>query len=73
MRILYIITGLRFGGADMQVNSNDWFDITIRPNYERDDSYIVNVVFRNSDKTKTRKFIDTYEDKIQKIVELINR
>lgn len=64
---------LRFGGAGLQANSDDWFDISIRPNYERDDSYAVNVVFRNANRDKARKFVETYEEKMEKIVKLIDR
>jgi len=62
---------LRFGGANQVVNSENWFDISIRPNYERDDSYLVHVVFRNKDKTKTQKFIESFEERVTKIITLI--
>lgn len=62
---------LRFGGANQVVNSENWFDILIRPHYERDDSYVVQVVFRNCDKAKTQKFIESFEERITKIITLI--
>jgi len=64
---------LRFAGAGLRANSENWFDISIRPSYERDDSYVIAVIYRNSDKAKTQKFVGTCEEKILKIVELIDR
>lgn len=65
--------GIRIGGAEMKPNSEEWFDITMRPNYEKDNSLIVNVVFRNPNWARTIDFIETYEDKIQKIANLLSR
>jgi len=64
---------LRFGGAGFKVNSENWFDITVRPNYERNDSYIIVVVYRNSDRAKTQKFVKSFEEKVTKIIRLIDR
>ncbi|MDH5266104.1 MAG: hypothetical protein OEW62_00345 [Candidatus Bathyarchaeota archaeon] len=65
--------GLRFGGADLRVNSENWFDITVRPNFERNDSYVISVVFRNSDRVKTRKFVESFEERMAKVIGLIDR
>lgn len=65
--------GLNFAGAGLRANSENWLDISIRPSYERDGSYVIVVVYRNSDKAKTEEFMGTYEDKITKIIELIDR
>jgi len=65
--------GLKFGGADLQVNSENWFDVEIRPNLERNDSYVLQVVFRNSDRARTQEFIKTFEKKMGKVVNLISR
>lgn len=64
---------LRFGGANLLVNSENWFDITVRPNVERDDSYLLDVVFRNTDRVKTREFMVSFEEKMVKVIELIER
>lgn len=63
---------LRFGGADLKANSENWFDVTVRPNYERNDSYIISVVFRNKDRVKTRKFIESFEERMAKVIGLID-
>jgi len=64
---------LRFAGAGLRANSENWLDISIRPSYERDDMYVIIVVYRNSDKAKTEEFVGTYEEKITQIVKLIDR
>lgn len=63
---------LRFGGADLKANSENWFDVTVRPNYERNDSYVVTVVFRNKDRVKTRKFVESFEERMAKVIDLID-
>ena len=62
---------LRFGGADLKVNSEKWFDVTVRPNFERNDSYIISVVFRNSERIKTLKFMESFEERMSKVIRLI--
>jgi len=64
---------LRFAGADLQANSDNWFDITLRPNYERDDSYIVSVIYRNDTKEKAVEFSTSFEQRIEQLVKLIDR
>jgi len=64
---------LRFGGAGLKVNSENWFDIAVRPNLERNDSYIISVVYRNSDRAKTRKFVESFEETVPNIIGLIDR
>jgi len=64
---------IRFGGADLEVNSENWFDITVRPDFERNDSYVLNVIFRSSDKTKTQRFVDSFEEKMGKVISLVDR
>lgn len=62
---------LRFGGAKLSVNSDNWFDITIQPSFERNDSYKLNVVYRNTDVNKWRTFMKELDNKIIKILKLI--
>jgi len=64
---------LRFGGAGSKVNSENWFDISVRPNVERNDSYFIAVVYRNSDRTKTQNFVKSFEERVTKIIGLIDR
>ena len=64
---------LRFGGANLRVNSENWFDITVRPNFERNDSYVISVVFRNTDRVKTQEFVESFEESMVKVIGLIDR
>jgi len=42
----------------------DWFDVKITPHIERNDSYIIEIVYRNEDKEKYQSFTKDYELKI---------
>lgn len=64
---------LRFGGAKLSVNSENWFDIRIRPSFERNDSYILSAVFRNADVSRWRTFMKVLESRMMRILELIDR
>jgi len=64
---------LRFGGADMNVNSTTWFEFSIEPSFERNDSYVVSISYRNKEKEELRSFIESFEEKIGKILELIDK
>ena len=62
---------LRFTGARLKANSENWYDISIRPDYEKNDKYVFSVVYRNKDKEKTQNFINRFEERLLKIAELI--
>lgn len=64
---------LRFGGADMKFNSPNWIEFSVEPNFIRNDSYFININYRNGEKDKTRSFIESFEEKIDKIIELIDK
>jgi hypothetical protein len=64
---------LRFGGADMNVNSTTWFDFSIEPSIERNNSYVVVINYRNKEKEELRSFIESFEERISKIIELIDK
>lgn len=64
---------LRFAGAGLRVNSENWFDITVRPDFEKNNSYVITVVYRNSERAKTQKFVESFEEKMTKIIGLIER
>jgi len=64
---------LRFGGADMNVNSTNWFEFSIEPSVERNDSYIIGIACRNKEKEELRSFIESFEEKINKILKLIDK
>lgn len=64
--------GLRFSGANMKFNSADWFDFSIEPNFERNDSYFVTIIYRNAKREESRSFVESFEERIDKILALIN-
>ena len=64
---------IKFAGAGLEANSENWFDIAIRPSYERNDLYVVSIIYRNTDKEKTLGFLRTLEEKVVKIAECIDR
>jgi hypothetical protein len=66
-------TELKFGAKDLEPNSENWFDIHIIPNYERNDRYLFSLVYRNAEKEKTQVFIDHIEENIVKFAEFIDR
>jgi len=55
----------------LTVNSEDWYDIMIRPSYERDDSYIIRVVIRNPDREVLNELITEFEGKVTDVVSYI--
>lgn len=64
---------LRLGGTNLRINDENWFDINIEPNFLRDDSYVINIVYRNQDRSKTKKFMETIENKLQRIIRIIEK
>jgi len=52
----------------LQVNSNNWYDMLIRPSYERDDAYIIRVVIRNPDREVIDKLISEFMGKISDVM-----
>ena len=64
---------LRFGGADTKVNSANWFEFSIEPNFTRNDSYLVNVTHRTEKKEESTSFIESFEENINRIIELIDK
>lgn len=64
---------LRFGGADMKFNSANWFEFSIQPSFVRNDSYLVNIDYRNGNKEESRSFIESFEENINKIIKLIDK
>jgi hypothetical protein len=66
-------SGLRFGGAEMKFNSTNWFEFSIEPNFTRNDSYFININYRNGKKEESRSFTESFEEKIDRIIELIDK
>lgn len=64
---------LRFGGAGMKFNSSNWFECTVEPNLTRNDSYLVNINYRNKEKEEVRNFMESFEKKVNAITTLIDK
>jgi hypothetical protein len=64
---------IKFGEKNMNVNSDNWFDFSIEPNYTRNDSYLIDVSNRTQKKEESISLIESIEEKINKIVELISK
>jgi len=62
---------LRFTGDGLKANSENWYDISFRPNYETNDRYVFSVIYRNENKEITQNFMNSFEERILKIAEII--
>jgi len=62
---------IRLGQSGTIPNSENWFDVLIDPDFERNDGFNVNTVYRNQDFTIYNAFISNYEEKIIKLMSLI--
>jgi hypothetical protein len=65
------LSSIRLAPKDASPNQENWFDIAIEPDVENETIYHVGVVFRNSDKSKTEKFVRDLESNILKIIRTI--
>jgi len=55
-------------------NQEDWFDIRIEPLvFRATDTYLVNVIYRNKDKSKFTDFMSNLETTIKSILDLIDK
>jgi hypothetical protein len=66
-------TAIKFSGAGMKSNSGNWFEFSVEPNFTRDDSYLVNVTHRTEKKEESISFIESIEENINRIIELIDK
>ena len=64
---------IRFAGADMKINSANWFEFSIEPNFTRNDSYLINVSHRTQKKEESISFIESFEENINRIIKLIDK
>lgn len=64
---------IRFASADNIPNDKNWFDINIAPDVQRNDGYVIDVVYRNEDKEFYRTFISHIEANIVKSIQLLER
>ena len=55
----------------LKVNSENWYDMSIRPSYERDDAYIIRVVIRNPEREAMNKLVTEFESKITDVIDFI--
>jgi hypothetical protein len=63
---------LRLSPAGQVPNQEDWFDIRIEPLVIRaTDTYLVNVIYRNKDKSKFLEFTSHTEEKIKSMLRTI--
>ena len=61
---------IQVGSADNVPNDRNWFDIKFTPDV-RNDGYAIDVVYRNEDNESYRTFISHIEEKIMKIIQLL--
>lgn len=62
---------IKVGSADTVPNERDWFDIQFAPDVQRNDSYVIDVVYRNENKESYRTFISHIEENILKSIQLL--
>ena len=65
------VYAIQFGSADTVPNDKNWFDIKITPDVQRNDGYVINVVYRKEDRETYRTFISHIEENIVKIIRLL--
>jgi hypothetical protein len=63
--------GIRFASADNIPNSEDWCDVKITPDIEKNDGYIFEIVYRNKNKDNYQTFISNIETNLMKVVSLL--
>ena len=62
---------IRLAPKDAIPNQENWFDIAIEPDILRKNWYHVGVVFRNPDRGKTETFVRDLENKILRLIKVI--
>ncbi len=62
---------IRLAPKNAVPDGENWFDIAIEPDVTDERSYHVGVVFRNSDKEKTERFVRDLENKILELIRII--
>lgn len=60
--------GLRLCLADTSPNTENWFDIKIEPEVLRNKDYSIEIVYRNKKIDSYKKFIESIEGKLDKII-----
>jgi len=61
----------KLGSADLVPNDENWFDIQIAPDIERNDGYMIDTVYRNEEKEIYRTFLTHIEENIVKIIQVL--
>jgi len=62
---------LRLAPKGENPNQTEWFDITIEPELIKTSTYRISAIYRSKDKSKVQKFIEEFEVKISKILDII--
>lgn len=62
---------IRLARKDSSINLGDWFDIAIEPDVINEKKYHIGVVYRNSSREKTERFVRDLEAKLLKMLDLI--
>ena len=62
---------IRLASADSLPKNEDWLDIKITPDIQRNDGYIFEIVYRNKNKDRYQSFISNIETNLMKVVSLI--
>lgn len=63
--------GFRFGKSDSIPNSENWFDIKITPDIQRNRGYYIEVVYRREEREIVNNFMNNFNNYINNIIELI--
>jgi len=62
---------IKVGSADAVPNERNWFDLEFAPDVQRNDGYVIDVVYRNENKESYRTFISHIEENILKSIQLL--
>jgi len=62
---------INLGVSGLKVNSENWYDISITPGYERNNAFIIRIVMRNPKEENILKYMKESEEKIKTIIKFI--
>lgn len=64
--------GLRFAPKGQGPNQPDWYDVRIEPNVQAPyGRYVVEIVYRNSDRSTVLKFVESLESTVESLIGVI--
>lgn len=64
---------IKVGSVDTLPNDKNWFDMQFTPDVQRNDGYLIEIVYRNENKESYRTFISHIEENIVKSIQLLER